>query len=169
MPPRIPRLVQLSYQLYRFLAVVYPCAFRQEFGEEMAQTFRDCCRDAYLQGGPIGLLEVWGHALLDLAENAIQEYAPLETEHVMRHFPYLVSLQTPAAVRITCSFCGEEVSPGWPRCRYCGVDLFPCALHAGRRPRIASTAKKPVGYIAAQLVSDPDRVYEWSYGTVSRD
>jgi hypothetical protein len=26
-----------------------------------------------------------------------------------------------------------------------------------------------VGYIAAQLVSDPDRVYEWSYGTVSRD
>ena len=37
----------LSIYLYRLMLAAYPIAFRQEYGEAMAQLFRDTARDAY--------------------------------------------------------------------------------------------------------------------------
>jgi hypothetical protein len=44
-----------------------------------------------------------------------------------------------------------------------GQELSPPDPDVARTP--APATRKPVGYIAAQLVTDPDSVYDWAYGT----
>ena len=61
-----PRTVRLSVWLYSRLLVAYPQPFRQEYGGQMSQVFRDCCREAAATNGNIGLTHYWLIAFGDL-------------------------------------------------------------------------------------------------------
>jgi hypothetical protein len=60
-------------RLYRLLLYAYPADFRREYGPEMAQLFRDTCRDAYRQNGSLGRA-FWMPLLTDLMQTALQEH-----------------------------------------------------------------------------------------------
>lgn len=76
MPPPGNRAwaVLLSDALYRRLLVLYPKAFRSEYGTEMAQVFRDRMRDQYRSRGNVGVLALWPAALRDLLTAAAAEH-----------------------------------------------------------------------------------------------
>lgn len=59
--------VRFAERLYRCLLLAHPRAFRESYGQEMIQTFRDCYRDAYGQGGAVGVARLWAGLLHDLA------------------------------------------------------------------------------------------------------
>lgn len=73
LPPRAPLLLTLSDRLYRLLLTAYPVAFSREYGDDVAQVFRDCCRAAARRGGLLAVLPLWPPALLDLAVSALAE------------------------------------------------------------------------------------------------
>jgi PPM family protein phosphatase len=68
------RIIMLSERLYRRFLFVYPVKFREAYGLEMAQTFRDCCREALQRAGTPGLLQLWSDVLYDLAATAFTEH-----------------------------------------------------------------------------------------------
>ncbi len=77
--PRRPQPGSLSQRIYRGLLGVYPTVFRAEYGDEMAQVFTDCCRDAR-RSGASAFLRLWASTLTDLAVTAAeQRLAPLQT------------------------------------------------------------------------------------------
>ncbi len=65
--------VSISERAYRLLLVAYPRRFRREYGESMAQVFRDCCRAAERGQGLRGVLWLWLVTLCDLARTAVVE------------------------------------------------------------------------------------------------
>lgn len=68
----------LSNRLYRLLLAAYPAEFRHEYGAQMAQVFRDRCREVQGRRGGgnsrAGLLRVWMETILDLARTAPEEH-----------------------------------------------------------------------------------------------
>jgi WD40 repeat protein len=52
--------------MYRKLLLLYPDAYRREYGPLMLQLFRDQVRDARRENGLRGLARVWAHTLWDL-------------------------------------------------------------------------------------------------------
>ena len=66
-------VVALCARIYALLLMAYPANFRRDYGPQMAQAFRDCCRDTHRQYGPCGLIALWVSALGDLAANACIE------------------------------------------------------------------------------------------------
>jgi hypothetical protein len=68
-----PRTVHFSIWLYRCLLVAYPQPFRREYGAQMVQLFRDCCREASAADGHVGLLRYWLIAFGDLIMSALAE------------------------------------------------------------------------------------------------
>ncbi len=58
-------------KIYRRLLKLYPAQFRGEYGEAMAQLFRDRMRAA---GSPAGRLRMWLHILGDLVVSVIREH-----------------------------------------------------------------------------------------------
>src|SRR5579884_2060338 len=70
-----PRIVSRAESLYRLLLFVYPSRFRHTYGQQMALTFRDCCRDALQQGSKQTLAVLWCIVLYDLVTSACTEHA----------------------------------------------------------------------------------------------
>ena|SRR5579871_771543 len=68
------RLLNLSEKCYRILLYSYPLAHRREYGHLMMQAFCDLSRAAYNQNGVRGLLVLWWHTLIDLAESVSKEH-----------------------------------------------------------------------------------------------
>ena len=68
------QLLILSERVYRTLLVLYPADFRQDYGQHMAQVFRDMCRDIYRQGGAVELINWWAATLFDLLQTVIAEH-----------------------------------------------------------------------------------------------
>lgn len=66
----------VSARLYRLLLAAYPSEFRQEYGAQMAQVFRDRCREEQERRGrsSIALARVWWETILDLARTAPEEH-----------------------------------------------------------------------------------------------
>lgn len=64
----------LFVRLYRLLLWVYPAEFRRRYSQEMAQTFRDCCREAHQQAGTLGIVRLWTYILYDLVVTACTEH-----------------------------------------------------------------------------------------------
>jgi hypothetical protein len=60
-------------RVYGLLLLAYPAEFRREYGPQMTQVFRDCCRDQLRQAGKFGLVRVWSHTLVDLIQTALKE------------------------------------------------------------------------------------------------
>lgn len=69
-----PRLLVISEQVYALLLVLYPAAYRQEYGRHMLQVFRDICRNSYRTNGAWGVVELWLSALLDLFITVIEQH-----------------------------------------------------------------------------------------------
>src|SRR5689334_15208566 len=66
-------LLRWSNRCYRLLLLAYPKEFRRRHGQEMCQTFRDCCRDELYDGGTTGLLRFWGLVLYDFLASVSSE------------------------------------------------------------------------------------------------
>ncbi len=77
------RLLAVSDHLYRALLILYPRAFRREFGPHMAQVFGDACRQVEGERGPSGILILWVSIVGDLAVTALHERL-LEGIHMPR-------------------------------------------------------------------------------------
>lgn len=68
------RSLLLSDRVYRLLLKTYPTGFRNEYGEEMAQVFRDSCRDELKRSGNSALLGLWLFTLLDWVKTAADQH-----------------------------------------------------------------------------------------------
>jgi hypothetical protein len=72
--------ITFSLSIYRFLLAVYPKEFRQEYGADMLQVFRDCMLRAYGQDGAFGVFRLWALTLLDLVVSMVEEHLQKETK-----------------------------------------------------------------------------------------
>src|SRR5690242_3108164 len=70
-----PQIVSRAETLYRLLLFIYPSRFRHIYGQQMALTFRDCCRDTLQQGSKMTLAGLWRIVLYDLVTSACAEHA----------------------------------------------------------------------------------------------
>jgi len=68
------RALSISDSFYRVLLLVYPWEFRCEYGQEMAQIFRDRCRNQLSGAGLIGLVSLWFWTLIDCGMTAPGEH-----------------------------------------------------------------------------------------------
>src|SRR5262245_13319809 len=68
------RAMELSARVYRRLLKLYPANHRSEYGEEMAQCFRDLSREEVKRRGPLGLVAAWGRILRDLPASVFREH-----------------------------------------------------------------------------------------------
>lgn len=73
-------IVAFSARVYQLLLFAYPTQFRQEYGLQMVDVFRDCCLRAIRQRGISGVLKLWVITLLDLAQSVITEHLQKETQ-----------------------------------------------------------------------------------------
>jgi hypothetical protein len=62
--------LKLPVSIYRILMLIYPPSHRREYGPLMVQLFRDLSRDAFQQGGRLGLARLWLRASSDLLRSA---------------------------------------------------------------------------------------------------
>ena len=79
----------LSERCYRTMLFLYPLEFRIRFQKEMAQLFRDSCRDELRNGEFRGLLRLWGRVLIDLALSISRERGQALLD--FRHLPVRAS------------------------------------------------------------------------------
>ena len=63
---------EISGRVYRLLMRAYPEEFREMYGAQMEQAFRDLCREETRRGG-VGLARLWVRAGLDVVSSAIVE------------------------------------------------------------------------------------------------
>ncbi len=63
----------LSQAWFRLLLRLYPDDFREELGEALLETYRDCARDARDGGGRSALARLWLRALVDSLRNGLGE------------------------------------------------------------------------------------------------
>jgi hypothetical protein len=61
--------VDFSVTVYRLLLSAYPQAFRQEYGSQMLQVFRDLSIRAYRENGSDGIFRLWALTFLDLIKS----------------------------------------------------------------------------------------------------
>ena len=66
-------MLSFSDNLYRRFLRAYPAEYRRGFSEDMAQVFRDLCREIYEREGLLGFLGLWLTTLFDLLKTAIEE------------------------------------------------------------------------------------------------
>ncbi len=67
--------VTTSTRLYAALVQFYPKRFREAYGDELQQVFRDCARDAHQRAGAWGLIRVWLGVLPDFFTTAAEQHA----------------------------------------------------------------------------------------------
>jgi hypothetical protein len=77
------RLLAVSDRLYRALLILYPRAFRREFGPHMVQVFGDACRQVQGERGAVAILGLRAPIVRDLAVSALYERL-LEGVHMPR-------------------------------------------------------------------------------------
>ena len=66
-------VLSFSDNLYRRFLRAYPAEYRRGFSDDMAQVFRDLCREIYERESLVGFLELWLTTLSDLLKTAIEE------------------------------------------------------------------------------------------------
>lgn len=68
-------IIAISDRAYRMILNVYPRAFLDEYGEELARTMRDQVRDAWTKRGVVGVFALWLRVLVDTVRSALAEHA----------------------------------------------------------------------------------------------
>jgi hypothetical protein len=85
MPPP-PRIVSVSDKIYRMLLCLYPQSHRREFGDQMAQLFRDQCRDAWKAGHSRTVAMRWLRTLPDIGKSCLVEQISKIERNTMKYF-----------------------------------------------------------------------------------
>ena len=67
-------LAAWSLRAYFIILRLYPTAFRLEFGDSMAQVFGDLVERERKERGPLGLLLLWIHTVVDVARSVALAY-----------------------------------------------------------------------------------------------
>lgn len=75
-------------KMYGWLLKAYPRAHRDEYGEAMAQAFRDLCRDSYARNGNWGLFNAILFTLLDAVPSIAAEYTAREIHAMFKRILY---------------------------------------------------------------------------------
>ena len=68
------RTLLVAEQVYGLLLATCPAKFKADYGEQMQQTFRDCCLEIQHRRGAVGLTHWWMSMLLDLAVTVFKEH-----------------------------------------------------------------------------------------------
>jgi len=68
------KALALSGRLFQRLLAAYPKAHRREYGQAMAQLFRDQCRDAWRASRGWGLTALWLCVIPDLVKTSVLEH-----------------------------------------------------------------------------------------------
>lgn len=68
------RAIEISARTIRWMLKLYPPSHLAEYGDAMAQLFRDLCRDGARRRGVAGLIAAWGFILWDLIGSLIREH-----------------------------------------------------------------------------------------------
>lgn len=123
-----PRFVDLSVRIYRSLMRVYPVSFRNKYGYEMIEVFREVVTDSTRRHGIAGLMTTWFRVLGDLLCSAFQEHLiELRGRWEMNHSPgwiakLLAILSVACFWVVPCSpilaiaaVSTTKGSAGWPR------------------------------------------------------
>jgi hypothetical protein len=74
------KTVGYSVKVYQWLLNAYPSEFRDNYGLQMAQVFRDCCLRVVRQEGRKGVLKLWLITLLDFYHSVFEQYAHKESD-----------------------------------------------------------------------------------------
>ena len=74
-------IVQSSTRLYGFLLKLYPQAFRQAFGEEMAYVFSESLNDACAEKGGRGVMAYWGRTIVDVGKSVVIQHIEDQKEN----------------------------------------------------------------------------------------
>jgi hypothetical protein len=74
--------LRVAERVYRALLTAYPKEFRDAYGSQMEQTFRDLWRDERRRR-VLGLVRLWARVLLDLASTAVAQR--IEEHKLARH------------------------------------------------------------------------------------
>ncbi|GCE22488.1 Stp1/IreP family PP2C-type Ser/Thr phosphatase [Dictyobacter kobayashii] len=88
-----------SERLYQWLLLAYPSEFRREFGQEMAQAFRDCCREEVRTGGTARLFPLWGTVFYDFMKSVSIEHF-LTLKHIFLHDKEYSMLNAPLQLQV---------------------------------------------------------------------
>jgi hypothetical protein len=81
-----PKTISTSEKNYRKVLWLYPASHRREFGEAMAQLFRDQCQDAWQAGRSAGLVKLWLRTVPDIGKTSVKEqFAAIERNSFMKH------------------------------------------------------------------------------------
>ncbi|GCE08405.1 Stp1/IreP family PP2C-type Ser/Thr phosphatase [Dictyobacter aurantiacus] len=88
-----------SERLYQWLLLAYPSEFRREFGQEMAQTFRDYCREELRAGGIPRLLPLWGTVFYDFMKSVSIEHL-LNVKNMFLHDKEYSMLNAPLQLQV---------------------------------------------------------------------
>jgi capsular polysaccharide biosynthesis protein len=88
------KAVALSGTLFQRLLAAYPKAHRREYGQPMAQLFRDQCRDAWRGGRGWGLTWLWLRVLPDLVKTSVLEHISTLNERKTM-LERIITLMTP--------------------------------------------------------------------------
>ena len=79
-PSPSPRSVAVTLAVYHVLLGLCPRSFRDAYGADVVQVFRQCCGDAYRERGASGVACLWLPAIGDLLMGAAAEYCTLALE-----------------------------------------------------------------------------------------
>jgi hypothetical protein len=151
------RIVAVSERLYRRLLGAYPAAFRHQYGAQMTQVFRDCCRAAYQRSGARGVLRLWIPTFGDLVRNAIAEHIAalpesVRTQRALLHAPERLVLRQRGGhmLHITNgdSVAGTLRQTGLPGIIVTWKDI----LHEGPTP--AGLSLEQMSQLRAQFLAD---------------
>lgn len=97
------RVLLASERVYRVLLAAYPKEFREAYGSQMVQVFRDLCRDKRRGGGIGGLVALWARTGADLAVSALVE----------RSGAVRLKFLVPLALVVGLAIALVDTSPGW--------------------------------------------------------
>jgi hypothetical protein len=70
----LDRIVEYSFCFYQTLLACYPRRFQMRFGGEMAQVFRECCKNEAIRGGLGCLAALWTRTLRDFVISLVSEW-----------------------------------------------------------------------------------------------
>ena len=113
MTQNYPNGLQLSDRIYRKFLVAYSTEYRQEYGDEMAQVFRDLCLEVYRERGGAGLIGLWAATIFDLLKTATEERLdafPLPSGRILQPLGGWASI---VGGLLTIIFAFTHASPNW--------------------------------------------------------
>ncbi len=99
----IPRGREASMLVFRALLWMYPQPFRDSYGKEMTQTFRDLLQ-AEEHAGAVGYIRLWTRTIVDVAGSVIRERGEVMNGR---------SLLLLGATAMGLAICWVDSRPGW--------------------------------------------------------